>query len=163
MHGPSLKNASIGAASFYKSLLDTALLGDTDGGLAHVKDAWKPFFVKGVDHVFLWRFLELFRAYKRPARVCTWIGRFEIAQGRLLAPWADLIGAQLHHHGTLTNDGDRGAAVEQLHHHGTLTNDGNRGAYQTLLREQSIHQHGFLPGGTQGGHQQVHLALVCLL
>ena len=33
-HGPSLKNALVGAASFYKSMLDNALLRDPDPGLA---------------------------------------------------------------------------------------------------------------------------------
>lgn len=92
-------------------------------------------------------------AYKRPARVCTWIGSFEIAHliDRLDLPQ----GSTAKFVAAFTG--------EQLHHHGTFANDGDRGAYQTLLREQSIHQHGFLPGSTQGGHQQVHLALVCLL
>ena len=33
-HGPSLKNALIGSASFYKSMLGNALLRDADRGLA---------------------------------------------------------------------------------------------------------------------------------
>ena len=53
-HGPSLKNALIGSASFYKSILDNALLRDPDRGLAHFKDTLRPYFVKGVNHVFLW-------------------------------------------------------------------------------------------------------------
>ena len=36
-HGPSLKNALVGAASFYKSMLDNALLRDPDRGLAHIE------------------------------------------------------------------------------------------------------------------------------
>ena len=49
-HGPSLKNALVGSASFYKSMLDNALLRDPDRGLAHFKDTLRPYFVKGVDH-----------------------------------------------------------------------------------------------------------------
>ena len=52
-HGPSLKNALIGSASFYKSMLDNALLRDPDRGLAHFKDTLRPYFVKGVNHVSL--------------------------------------------------------------------------------------------------------------
>ena len=51
-HGPSLKNALIGSASFYKSMLDNALLRDPDRGLSHFKDTLRPYFVKGVNHVF---------------------------------------------------------------------------------------------------------------
>ena len=63
-HGPSLKNALIGSASFYKSMLDNALLRDPDRGLTHFKDTLRPYFVKGVNHVFLWRFLQMFRTYR---------------------------------------------------------------------------------------------------
>ena len=49
-HSPSLKNALVGAASFYKSMLGNALLQDPDRGLSHFKDALRPYFVKGVNH-----------------------------------------------------------------------------------------------------------------
>ena len=52
-HGPSLKNALVGSASFFKSMLDNALLRDPDRGLAHFKDTLRPYFLKGVNHVFL--------------------------------------------------------------------------------------------------------------
>eukprot|EP00435_Cladocopium_sp_Y103_P071712 s158_g38.t1 len=90
-HGPSLKNALVGAASFYKSMLDNALLRDPDRGLAHFKDTLRPYFVKGVNHVFLWRFLQLFRPYRGQNEFVHWRGRFEIAQKRLLASWSDLL------------------------------------------------------------------------
>ena len=90
-HGPSLKNALIGSASFYKSMLDNALLRDPDRGLAHFKDTLRPYFVKGVNHVFLWRFLQMFRTYRGQSEFVHWIGRFEIAQKRLLASWSDLL------------------------------------------------------------------------
>jgi len=63
-HGLSLKNALVGSASFYKSMLDNALLRDPDRGLAHFKDTLRPYFVKGVNRVFLWRFLQMFRTYR---------------------------------------------------------------------------------------------------
>jgi hypothetical protein len=68
-HGPSLKNALVGSASFYKSMLDNALLRDPDRGLAHFKDTLRPYFVKGVNHVFLWRFLQMFSTISRPERI----------------------------------------------------------------------------------------------
>ena len=87
-HGPSLKNALVGAASFYKSMLDNALLRDPDRGLSHFKDTLRPYFVKGVNHVFLWRFLQLLRTYRGQHEFVHWKVRFEIAQKRLLASWA---------------------------------------------------------------------------
>ena len=50
-----------------------------------------PDFVNRVNHVFLRRFLQLFRTYRGQNEFVHWIGRFEIAQKRLLASWADLI------------------------------------------------------------------------
>jgi len=64
---------------------------DPDRGLAHFKDTLGPYFVKGVNHVFLWRFLQMFRTYRGQHDFVHWVGRFEIAQKRLLASWADLI------------------------------------------------------------------------
>ena len=39
-HGPSLKNALVGSASFYRSMLDNALLRDPDRGLAPFQDTF---------------------------------------------------------------------------------------------------------------------------
>ena len=72
-HGPSLKNALVGSASFYKSMLDNALLRAPDRGIAHVKDTLRPYSVKGVNHVFLWRFLQMFRTYRGQSEFVHWI------------------------------------------------------------------------------------------
>ena len=136
-HGPSLKNALIGSASFYKSMLDNALLRDPDRGLAHFKDTLRPYFVKGVNHVFLWRFLQMFRTYRGQSEFVHWIGRFEIAQKRLLASWPDLLDiSDLPEAGTqaftaaLTDE-------QRLHYNGIVT-DEDKLAYQQELREQTI-------------------------
>ena len=136
-HGPSLKNALIGSASFYKSMLDNALLRNPDRGLAHFKDTLRPYFVKGVNHVFLWRFLQMFRTYRGQSEFVHWIGRFEIAQKRLLASWSDLLDiSDLPEAGTpaftaaLTDE-------QRLHYNGIVT-DEDKLAYQQELREQTI-------------------------
>ena len=136
-HGPSLKNALIGSASFYKSMLDNALLRDPDRGLSHFKDTLRPYFVKGVNHVFLWRFLQMFRTYRGQSEFVHWIGRFEIAQKRLLASWSDLLDiSDLPEAGTpaftaaLTDE-------QRLHYNG-IVSDEDKLAYQQTLREQTI-------------------------
>ena len=136
-HGPSLKNAFVGSASFYKWMLDNALLRDPDRGLAHFKDALRPYFVKGVNHVFLWRFLQMFRTYRGQSELVHWIGRFEIAQKRLLASWSDLLDLS-----DIPEIGTQAfiAALtdEQRLHHQQLQTDEERLNYQTNLREQTI-------------------------
>ena len=136
-HGPSLKNALVGAASFYKSMLDNALLRNADRGLSHFKDTVRPYFVKGVNHVFLWRFLQLLRTHRGQHEFVHWICRFEIAQTRLLASRADLI--------DLTDLPEVGtpefmAALteEQRQQFNVLQADEERATYQVTLREQTI-------------------------
>ena len=136
-HGPSLKNALVGSASFYKSMLDNALLRDPDRGLAHFKDTLRPYFLKGVNHVFLWRFLQMFRTYRGQSEFVHWIGRFEIAQKRLLASWSHLL--DLSHLPEIGSQAFIAAfSDEQRLHYQQLTTDEDRLNYQTALREQTI-------------------------
>eukprot|EP00435_Cladocopium_sp_Y103_P008099 s740_g2.t1 len=136
-HGPSLKNALVGAVSFYKSKLANALRRDPDGGLAHFKDTLRPYFVKGMNHVFLWRFLQLFRTYRGQNEFVHWIGRFKIAQKRLLASWSDLLDlADLPEVGTA--DFLAALTAAQQAEMANLPDDDARRAYQVTLRETTI-------------------------
>ena len=90
-HGPSLKNSLVGSAAFYKNMFDNTLLRDADQGLNHFKTVLRPYFVKGVQHVFFWRFLQLFRTYRGNSEFVHWIGKFEIAVKRLTNAWMDLL------------------------------------------------------------------------
>ena len=133
-HGPSLKNALVGAASFYKSMLDNALLRDPDRGLAHFKDTLRPYFVKGVNHVFLWRFLQMFRTYRGQSEFVHCIGRFEIAQKPSWSDWLDL--SDLPEVGTA--EFTAAFTDEERLHYQQLTTDEERLNYQVTLREQTI-------------------------
>ena len=88
--GPSLKNALVGAAEFYKNMLNNADLRHPENGVRHFKDTLRPYCVKGVNHVFLWRFLQLFRCYRGNQEFVLWIGRFEVTSRRVLTAWMDL-------------------------------------------------------------------------
>eukprot|EP00435_Cladocopium_sp_Y103_P018922 s1589_g4.t1 len=126
-----------GAASFYKSMLDNALLRDPDRGLAHFKDTLRPYFVKGVNHVFLWRFMPLFRTYRGQNEFALWIGRFEIAQKRLLASWNDLLDlANLPEVGTA--DFLAALTAARQAEMANLPDDDAGRAYQVTLRETTI-------------------------
>ena len=118
-------------------MLDNALLRDPDRGLAHVKDALRAYFVKEVNHVFRWRFLQMFRTYRGQSEFVHWIGRFEIAQKRLLASWSDLLDisdlpeADSQAFTTALTD------EQELHYNGTVK-DEDKLAYQQELHEQAI-------------------------
>ena len=102
--------------------------------------------------MFLLRFLQMFRTYRGQSEFKHWIGRFEIAQKRLLASWSDLLDlSDIPETGTQAciaalTDGQR------LHHQ-QLQTDEERLSYQTTLREQTItnrkaqHQLDFLLSG----------------
>ena len=91
--------------------------------------------------------LWLFRTYRGQNEFVHWIGRFEIAQKRFLASWADLI--------DLTDLPDVGAAEfltaltdEQCQHYQQLPNDEERiiskppiGNKQQRIGEHNINKH----------------------
>ena len=61
--GPSLKNALTGNAEDYKKMLDNEQLRRERNGSTYFKETLRPYFVKGANHVFLWRFMQLFRTW----------------------------------------------------------------------------------------------------
>ena len=76
--GPPLKNALVGAAEFYKNMLNNTDLRHPENGVKHFQDTLRPYFLKGVNHVILRRFLQLFRCYRGNQKFVLWIGRFEV-------------------------------------------------------------------------------------
>ena len=79
----------------------------------------------------------MFRTYRGQSEFVHWIGRFEIAQKRLLASWSDLLDiSDLPETGTpaftaaLTDE-------QRLHYNG-IVSDEDKLAYQQTLREQTI-------------------------
>ena len=105
--------------------------------LAHFKETIRPYFVIGVSHVFLWRFLTMFRTYRGQNEFVHWIGRFEIAQKRLLAAWLDLLDlSDLPEVGTA--EFIAALTDEQRLRYNALQNDEDRNTFQITLREQTI-------------------------
>ena len=76
--GPSLKTRLSGIAEKYKELLDNERLRDPDQGVEYFKRFLRPYFVKGVQHVYLYRFLQLFKTWRGSKDYVTWITDFEI-------------------------------------------------------------------------------------
>ena len=62
--GPSLKTRLSGIAEKYKELLDNERLRDPDQGVEYFKRFLRPYFVKGVQHVYLYRFSQLQCSFK---------------------------------------------------------------------------------------------------
>lgn len=89
--GPSLKNALVGSATIYKSMLDNAELKKPDSGVDYFKSTLRQYFIKDNQHVFLSRFLHLFRCWRGSREMIQWIGVFEISLKRTINSWMDLM------------------------------------------------------------------------
>ena len=76
--GPSLKTRLTGLAEKYKELLDNNRLKDPEQGVEYFKRFLRPYFVKGVQHVYLYRFLQLFKTWRGAKDLVSWITDFEV-------------------------------------------------------------------------------------
>ena len=89
--GPALKNNLVEYASTYKPYLDRERLIDPEHGVSYFKKTLRQFFVKGASHVFLWRFMQLFKAHRGQQCCHTWLGRFGVMVTRLTNAWMDCL------------------------------------------------------------------------
>ena len=90
--GPSLKNALTGNAEYYKKMLDNEQLRHERNGITYFKETLRPYFVKGANHVFLWRFMQLFRTWRGNGEFVSWIARFEVASKKVMEAFMGLRG-----------------------------------------------------------------------
>ena len=87
--GPALRNRLEGDAAVYRPLLDRDLLRDAITGVKYFKDNLRPHFIKNSQSVFLWRFLQLFKAHRGSQDMLRWIGRYSVLRKRLAESWMD--------------------------------------------------------------------------
>ena len=66
--GPALKSRLEGPAATYKHYLDRTKLKE-DNGVEYFLNTLRPFFVKGTNSVFLWRFMQIFR-FHPDSKIC---------------------------------------------------------------------------------------------
>ena len=87
--GPLLKNRLIDEAMCYRELLDNEKLVDGDTGVDYFLNFLRGYFLKGVQNVFLYRFLSFFNHRRGNGEFITFISKFEILLRRLRASWED--------------------------------------------------------------------------
>ena len=66
--GPALKNRLGGDAEMHEGLLNRESLRGEDG-VKYFRDTLRPYFIKGAQSVFLWRFLQFIRARRETLRL----------------------------------------------------------------------------------------------
>ena len=72
-------------------MLDNEQLRDERNGVAYFKGTLRPYFVKGANRVFLWRFMRLFRTWRGNGVFVSWIARFEVASKKVMEAWMGLL------------------------------------------------------------------------
>ena len=90
LQGPNLRNRLSGNALVFKPLLNNQQLSEPATGVKYFKDTLRPHFVKGNDHVFLWRFMKIFRMARGTSDITTYPARYQIAMKRLRDSWMDI-------------------------------------------------------------------------
>ena len=89
--GPALRNNLVEYAATYKAYLDRERLIDPEHGVSYFKKTLRQFFVKGTSHVFLWRFMQFFKAHRGQQDCHMWLGRFGVMVTRLTNAWMDCL------------------------------------------------------------------------
>ena len=89
--GPALRNRLEGEAAVYKRLLDREKLRQPPGaGVAYFKRTLRPFFVKGSQTVFIYRFMQFTKFNRGNTDLLKWMTKFQINANRLLESWMGL-------------------------------------------------------------------------
>ena len=90
LRGPNLKNSLLGNAHWMKPLLNIPKLQDEQTGVQYFIRTLRPHFIKGNEHVFLWRFLRFINLRRGGKRETEWIPRFTIDLSRTRNAWRDM-------------------------------------------------------------------------
>ena len=94
--GPALRNRLEGAAQVYRNVLDRDTLKQPEG-VKYFLATLRPYFVKGNQAVFVWRFFQFLRMYRGSSDLHRWTTRLTIALKRTYDAWMDLCPAVTEH------------------------------------------------------------------
>ena len=86
---PLLRFRLKGNALTVNTLLNTELL-KRPGAIKYFLDTIRPYFVKDRAHVFLWRFLRLFKFTRGNSDITMWIPRYQIMFQKVVDSWMDV-------------------------------------------------------------------------
>ena len=89
--GPALRNQLEGEAQQYKRLLDREMLRDPNEGANYFKRFLRPYFIKGAQNVFLYRFMQFMKYNRVTMDLQKWMTRFQLTGNRLIESWMDLL------------------------------------------------------------------------
>ena len=87
--GPAIAARLSGRAEIFKERLDRERLRDPETGVEYFLATLRPFFVKDLQSVFLYRFLQMLRCNRGQTDHQCWMVKYEIARQRAVDAWLD--------------------------------------------------------------------------
>ena len=87
--GPAIAARLSGRAEIYKERLDRERLRDPETGVEYLLATLRPFFVKDLQSVFLYRFFQLLRCNRGQTDHQRWMIKYEIARQKAVDAWLE--------------------------------------------------------------------------
>ena len=87
--GPAVAARLSGRAEIYKERLDRERLRDPETGIEYYLSTLRPFFVKDLQSVFLYRFFQLLRCNRGQTDHQRWMIKYEIARQKAVDAWLE--------------------------------------------------------------------------
>ena len=87
--GPAIAARLSGRAEIYKERLDRERLRDPETGVEYLLSTLRPFFVKDLQSVFLYRFFQLLRCNRGQTDHQRWMIKYEIARQKAVDAWLE--------------------------------------------------------------------------
>ena len=87
--GPAVAARLSGRAEIYKERLDRERLRDPETGVEYLLATLRPFFVKDLQSVFLYRFFQLLRCNRGQTDHQRWMIKYEIASQKAVDAWLE--------------------------------------------------------------------------
>ena len=87
--GPAVAARLTGRAEIYKERLDRDRLKDPETGVDYLLATLRPYFVKDLQSVFLYRFFQLLRCNRGQTDHQRWMIKYEIARQKAVDAWLE--------------------------------------------------------------------------
>ena len=87
--GPAIAARLSGRAEIFKERLDRERLRDPETGVDYFLATLRPFFVKDLHFVFLYRFFQMLRCNRGQTDHQRWMVKYEIARQKAVDAWLD--------------------------------------------------------------------------
>ena len=107
--GPAIAARLSGRAELFKERLERDRLRDPETGVEYLLSSLRPFFVKDLQSVCLYRFFQMLRYSRGQTDYQRWMVKYEVARQKAVDAWLDATTPR-----PIPGEGDVNAEVERL-------------------------------------------------